>query len=152
MVGDEVLFCLLLFDSPNDLPYARKALPTDPASRLMVVVRIQKGGEDHWCWLSVYTDVAVEYMNHFADFLEGLSSTQSKLLSRRKFHVNRGRGRRSDRVEAVEEPLDHISLRVDLREISEDNSDINLSASRKSSETFSQELEEVILEEYDLSK
>lgn len=80
-------------------------------------------------------------MNHFVDCLEGLSLTQSKILPRKKFHVDRGRGRKSDRVEAIEEPLDHISSRVDSRDDSEDNSDIDLPASKNVRRpSFSQEV------------
>ena len=89
-------------------------------------------------------------MNHFVDCLEGLSLTQSKILPRKKFHVDRGRGRKSDRVEAIEEPLDHISSRVGSRDDSEDNSDIDLPASKKSSRAFLQELEEAILGEIEI--
>jgi hypothetical protein len=87
-VGDRVLIRPLLFDTPQELAYARKALPTDPASRLMIALRVQKDNQDHWRWLSSSGQVAVFLMNYLADCLEGLTVAQSKALPRRRIPVN----------------------------------------------------------------
>lgn len=88
-VGDRVLIRPLLFDTPQELAYARKSLPTDPASRLMIALRVQKDNQDHWRWLSSSEQQAVFLMNYLADCLEGLTIAQSKALPRRRIPVNR---------------------------------------------------------------
>ncbi len=82
-VGDEIFFQPLLFQNPQEFPLARKALITDPASRLVIAVNAKREGKDHWVWLFTYGERAVLGMNTFVDCLEGLSFDQSQILRRR---------------------------------------------------------------------
>ena len=66
--------------------YAIAALSTDPANRMLLAVRVQKGGEDYWRWLSSPTQNAVEWMNHFVDYMEGLSIAQPTAPPKNAYH------------------------------------------------------------------
>lgn len=44
--------------------YARAALSIDPANRMLLAVRVQKGGGAYWRWLSSPTQNEVEWINH----------------------------------------------------------------------------------------
>jgi hypothetical protein len=61
----------------------RKALSTDPASRLIIAVKAENDGKDHWALLLTSGERAVLGMNTFVDCPEGLSFAQSQLLPRR---------------------------------------------------------------------
>lgn len=83
--GEKFLFFPLLFDFPQELPYTRAALSTDPANRMLLAVRAQKGGEDYWRWLSSPTQNAVEWINHFVDSMEGVA--QSTAPPKNTYHL-----------------------------------------------------------------
>lgn len=82
-INEKLYFLPLLFQVPQKFPFARQALVTDPASRLVVAVRLERGGKQYWGWPYTRGKMAVFNMNHFVDCLEGLSLTQSRQLPRR---------------------------------------------------------------------
>jgi hypothetical protein len=47
VTGDEIFFQPLLFRGPQEFSFARKALITDPASRLIIAVNAPKEGKGH---------------------------------------------------------------------------------------------------------
>lgn len=89
--NEELYFRPLLFQAPQRFPFARQALATDPASRLIVAVRLKRGDTYYWGWPYTKGKMAVFHMNHFVDCLEGLSLTQSRQLPRRSPSLKDGR-------------------------------------------------------------
>jgi hypothetical protein len=72
--GDKVLFQPLLFQVPQDFRFVRKTLSTGPASRLIIAVKAENDGKDHWALLFACGESAVLGMNTFVDCSEGYLS------------------------------------------------------------------------------
>ncbi|OJI79386.1 hypothetical protein ASPTUDRAFT_130632 [Aspergillus tubingensis CBS 134.48] len=90
-VGDQVQLRFHLIEAPTQFAYANKALPTDPASRLVVSIEgIGKNGSFHVC-LSSRGERIVRKMNSLVDALEGYTLEESKSFSRR-WYVQRRTG------------------------------------------------------------
>lgn len=115
--GDLVHFRPLLFQEPQKVPFARKALATDPASRLIIAAKVERDGKDFWAWPFTHGQRAVLGMNYFVDCLEGLSLTQSRLLPRRLTTRYNKDGKKTLELSDAEAPSQEVIAESLLREI-----------------------------------
>jgi hypothetical protein len=84
--GDSVHIKFFLMSEPNRQRYAINALPTDPASRLLIQLGVRnRKGEIFQAWLRSQGKVAVFSINALVDSLEGFTREESMEFARRSF-------------------------------------------------------------------
>lgn len=86
--GDWVHVQLFLTQTPSPVRYAQKAEPTDPSSRLVVLIKQSdqlqaKTGKEFHGWLVSFGDKVVNRMNFSVDILEGFTFEESIKFPRR---------------------------------------------------------------------
>lgn len=82
--GDEVFVQLHLWETKHPRAYADRALLTDPATRLAVLVEgHDRNGEFHVWLVNRKGARIVQKVNHLVDILEGYSLEETKTFSRR---------------------------------------------------------------------
>lgn len=87
---DEVILQYHLTSTQHPHHYALKALPIDPASRLVVSIRGQDREGPFHCWLMTGGTLNVLKMNSLVDHLEGYSLEETKQFKRRWYHKKIG--------------------------------------------------------------
>lgn len=88
--GDPVYLVPFLMERPHPLRYAREALPTDPASRLLIGMRAIDGQKQ--AWLFAKGKITVDRMNRLVDIFEGVpyeESLEREELRRQKANMKK---------------------------------------------------------------
>lgn len=82
---DTICIQRFLMETPHPLRYARRALPTDPASRLLLLGKITKDGKVYHDFLSTEGPIAPTRVNVLVDRMEGVTFKEIELSARRTF-------------------------------------------------------------------
>lgn len=83
----------MLVDRPHFLRYARAALPSDPASRLLFLAKVTKDGHDYYDWLETDGKTIPQRMNVLVDRFEGRKYAEIRGVARRKLKRKCGKER-----------------------------------------------------------
>ncbi|KAJ5658378.1 uncharacterized protein N7484_002027 [Penicillium longicatenatum] len=100
--NDTVIIQYHLTATQHPKPYAIRALPTDPASRLGVSICGQDSMGAFHCWLETNGSCNVLKMNSLVDVLEGFSLEQSKNFKRRWFT------KKAENLQGQKKQKDHV--------------------------------------------